>query len=285
LRFELDSPAKINLYLRVVRRRPDGYHELDTVFERVSLCDRMTFESAPSGLRVVSSVRSVPSGPGNLAWKAADLLRRECGVQRGAVIRIEKRIPSAAGLGGGSSNAATALVGLNRLWGTRLSKKRLLRLAARVGSDVPFFVLDVPFARGRGRGERLRPLQGPPRPFWHVLVKPRLGIPTRDVYGALPPSALTPSGADAKMLLRSLQKGRPEHLSKLLTNTLEVSRNKRVKSVLKIKEELLRAGALGALLSGSGSTVFGLFASRREAGRAARSLAKNGRRVFVVSTR
>ncbi|HTL70451.1 MAG TPA: 4-(cytidine 5'-diphospho)-2-C-methyl-D-erythritol kinase [Candidatus Eisenbacteria bacterium] len=282
---KLRSPAKVNLYLRIVRKRPDGFHEIETVFERIALFDDVTIRPARSGTRVSCSDPEVPSGPGNLAWKAAELLRSRFGVKAGVRIHIRKRIPSAAGLGGGSSDAASVLVGLNRLWRLRLSRKRLAALAAGLGSDVPFFVWDAPLAVGRGRGERLRILPAPGRRLWHCLVKPPFGISTKEAYGAWRAS-LTPPGGDVKMLLHSIHKGSPQALAPLLFNSLEASLNKRVRSITKIKTELLRAGALGCLLSGSGSTVFGVCSSKAVAFKAARFLKARHKdwKVFAVAT-
>lgn len=282
---KLRSPAKVNLYLRVVRRRPDGFHELDTVFERISLSDEITLTAAPSGISLSTDRKKVPSGPDNLVWRAAALLQETCGVRKGVRIRLKKRIPVAAGLGGGSSNAATVLLGLNRLWKLKLSRQKLVELGACLGSDVPFFVLETPFAHGTGRGEILKPVSGG-RKLWHCLVKPPFGISTQEAYGGLDLASLTPPKADAKMTLHSIRKGDLEGLSRQLTNSLEVSLKHRFTTILEIKNELVREGALSALLSGSGSTVFGLFNSQREATRAARILKKKNKswQVFVAST-
>ncbi|MBI4353283.1 MAG: 4-(cytidine 5'-diphospho)-2-C-methyl-D-erythritol kinase [Candidatus Omnitrophica bacterium] len=280
------SPAKVNLFLKVLRKRRDGYHEIQTLFERIRLFDELEFSPAPSGIRVESDVKSLPEGPKNLAYQAAWLLKEELGIQKGIRIRIRKRIPVSAGLGGGSSNAATVLLGLNRLWNLGLSKRRLLFLAARLGSDVPFFVLETPFALGEGRGEILRVLDHPGFAFWHCIVKPRFGLSTKAMYDSLTPSSLTPLKVNVKMLFRSLQEGDSKRLSKFLINSLEGVHHKRVAAISKIKRELLAQGALAGLMSGSGSAVFGLFRSQEAAERAARFF-KTKRpqwQVFAVST-
>ncbi len=269
-----------------MRRRPDGFHDLETVFERLSLGDDVTLHLIPSGIKLQTGTRRIPSGPKNLAWRAASLLQERCGVKKGVRIRLKKRIPVSAGLGGGSSNAAAVLLGLNRLWDLRLSEKELLALGSELGSDVPFFVLNTPFAAAKGRGEILRRLPSPKRKIWHCLVKPSFGISTKEAYEGLNPRALTPPGSDVKMLVHSIHKGDFRQFSKLLTNSLEVSLNKRVTTISKIKNELLRQGAIASLMSGSGSTVFGVFRTEREAGRAARALKRNHKawQVFVAST-
>ena len=280
------SPAKINLFLRVLGRRLNGYHDLETLFERISLGDEIFLTPTRSEISFHTDAENIPAGPSNLAWRAATLLRDRYHVQKGVAIRLKKRIPVSAGLGGGSSNAATVLLGLNRLWKLNLPQKKLLALAAELGSDVPFFILNTPFAVGTGRGEILKKINRPKLKIWHCLVKPGFGISTKEAYQGLPPSFLTPQNGNVKMLLHSIQKGDSGRLTELLINSLEVSVNKRVKTILKIKSELIRQGALASLMSGSGSAVFGIFSSRQKADLAARFLKKKNKswQVFVVST-
>ena len=174
-------------------KRPDGYHELETLFERISLGDVLLLKKRATGIRFRTSGCPVPAGPENLVVQAAGLLQQECRVKAGVDIYLNKRIPVSAGLGGGSSNAAFTLLGLNRLWNLGLSKKKLLAFGARLGSDVPFFILEEPYALARGRGEILkRPLQAAPKRFWHCLVKPPFGNSTKKAYECLAGLTLTP---------------------------------------------------------------------------------------------
>ena len=283
---QLFSPAKINLFLHVLGRRPDGFHNLETLFERIDLGDTITLKEIPEGIRLKVSTSSIPSDEKNLAWKAARLLQERYQVARGVQIHLRKRIPVAAGLGGGSSNAATVLLGLNRLWKLRLTQKKLLELASELGSDVPFFILDTPLALGSGRGEILKKVSPPKRPIWHCLVKPSFGISTKEAYEGLPVKRLTPPKADVRMLLHSIYQGDSRRVSGLLTNSLEVYLNNRVTTILKIKKELIRHGALGSLMSGSGSTVFGIFRSKMEAARAMKILKSQNQswQIFTAST-
>lgn len=270
----------------MLSKRPDGYHDLETLFERVSLGDEIVLKKKSSGVSLRVSSREVPADGTNLAVKAAELLRRAGGVKEGVEITLKKRIPVSAGLGGGSSNAATVLLGLNRLWRLRLSKAKLLGLAAKLGSDVPFFILETPLALGQGRGEILSPIKGFRRKLWHCLVKPPFGISTKEAYAGLFRQGLTPKKTDVRMLLRALRTGDSELLAGLLTNSLELSINKRVRVISEIKKKLVLEGAVASLMSGSGSTVFGLFSSKRDAHRAARILGKKNRhwKVFVAAT-
>jgi 4-diphosphocytidyl-2-C-methyl-D-erythritol kinase len=177
------------------------------------------------------------------------------------------------------------LLGLNQLWKLGLSRKKLCALGAKIGSDVPFFVMEERFAEARGRGEILKPLHAPGVKLWHVIVKPSFGISTKMAYGALKLSRLTPATTDVKMHLRSLENGVSGRLSKLLFNSLEVTENKQLISIHKIKKQLLEAGALASLMSGSGSAVFGLFRSHRAALKAMKALKKHRRyKIFTAAT-
>lgn len=270
------SPAKLNLALRVGRRRPDGYHELQTLFERISLSDRMSFSLKPSGIRVLTDSKAAPSGPKNLAYRAADLLKTRFSVRQGVEIRIQKRIPVGAGLGGGSSNAASTLLVLNRLWKLKLPRARLLKLAAELGSDVPFFILEEPFAVARGRGEKLTAIRWPRR-FWHLIVKPPFAVSTAQAYAAW--DKLTAPRRGVRIKPASVLKG-------ALFNSLELVVGKRLRTIQLMKAQLVSAGARAALMSGSGSAVFGIFSNRQRATLARRKLSKKhgSWQIFVAST-
>jgi 4-diphosphocytidyl-2-C-methyl-D-erythritol kinase len=280
------SPAKINLFLNVLKKRGDGYHAIETLFERLDFGDTVYLDRTSSRIELeILGREKVPNDSKNLAWRAARLLQETCRVRQGVRIRIRKRIPVSAGLGGGSSNAATVLLGLNRLWNLGLPRKKLMVLGSKLGSDVPFFILEAPWAFGRGRGEILKPVAVPAKKIWHVLIKPSFGISTKDAYQGFVPG-LTPKKANVKMLLHSIHRGDSEALSKLLFNSLELTLNKRVKIILKIKKQLVDRGAYAALMSGSGSCVFGLFGSKQKARHAARRL-KSGHKkwqIFTAST-
>ncbi|MCX5710525.1 MAG: 4-(cytidine 5'-diphospho)-2-C-methyl-D-erythritol kinase [Candidatus Omnitrophica bacterium] len=181
----LKSYAKLNLFLQVFKRqRKDSYHNLITLFERIDLFDSITLKKrADSKIRVICSDRNVPSGKSNLCFRAASLLQDTCGVDKGVDIIIKKRIPVGAGLGGGSSNAAATLLGLNKLWGLDLSLSRLVSLSGKIGSDVPFFIYNVPFALGTSRGDKIYPLGNMKKVrLWHLLVVPNIHVSTPLIY-------------------------------------------------------------------------------------------------------
>lgn len=278
------APAKLNLYLRVLGKRPDGYHELETIFERLDLADTLTFEPADA-LSLTCSDPTLSYGEDNLVLKAARLLQREAGVVRGARIHLEKRIPVAAGLGGGSSDAAAALDGLNRLWALNLPQQRLIELAAMLGSDVPFFIAPQPFAIGLGRGERCEPLPSPLR-LAHVLVVPAERLSTAEVYaGAQFP--LTPPRRSLSMVAHALRNGSLRELADGLWNDLEPEAIRRCPVIATIRTHLKDLGCLGVRMSGSGSGVFGLCADTAHAHEVAariRAMAPRASHIDIAHT-
>jgi 4-diphosphocytidyl-2-C-methyl-D-erythritol kinase len=283
---KIRAPAKINLRLRVIGKRADGYHLIDTIMLPVSLYDEIEIIAGKkigkkTALKDRLAVRCddpwVPRGKKNLAYQAAlHLLSREK-IDRQVHIRIHKRIPIGAGLGGGSTDAAATLLGLNRLLRLGYTSKRLEEMSLALGADVPFFIKAVP-ARARGIGERLRPLRGVPR-LWLIILYPNFPVSTAWVYRNLP-SKLTKAIANTSM---NLSPGSPANLSKLLVNDLETVTMGRYPRIGLLKEELARQGAVGTLMSGSGSSVFGIFPSRRSAQCAWRRLRKDkGVQTFLV---
>jgi len=283
---KIRAPAKINLSLRVVGKRRDGYHLLDTIMVPVSLYDEIEIRkiSAAGGKKVVDRLIKVtcdhplvPRGDENIAYKAALLLMRRAGSEQAVHVHIRKRIPVGAGLGGGSSDAAATLIGLNRLLKLRLSAAKLEKIARSVGADVPFFIRARP-ARARGIGERLQPIRKLTR-FWVVIVYPGFAVSTAWVFKSFS-STLTKPPLNTSILssLKSLEK-----LAGLLHNDLESVTLKRYPRLRLIKARLLHEGAVGGLMSGSGSSVFGVFASQRQATRALRRLRKEeGNKAFLV---
>jgi len=266
------APAKINLSLHVLGLRPDGYHGIRTVMQAVSLCDDLVFRPLPDGrIELTCSGADVPEGEGNLVVRAARLLQERAGVEAGARIALEKRIPVGAGLGGGSSDGAVTLLALSELWGLGLGVPELSRLAAELGSDVPFF-LRGGTALCTGRGERVSPAECPSR-MHYVLVTPALSVSTASVYGAQ--SGLTSAG-DASNVLMALRSSDAELLGHCLANDLQDAAL-RLHGELdelwtKLKEAGEFCGVEGILLSGSGSSFFAVARGAQEAAQAAGSL-------------
>jgi 4-diphosphocytidyl-2-C-methyl-D-erythritol kinase len=277
------SPAKINLYLRIVGKRPDGYHELETVMLPLDFGDQITLQPRKSGLTLACDHPGLPTDDTNLALRAAKRLVERCGGERGAKITLTKRTPLAAGLGGGSSNAAAVLRGLRQLWGLRVDDATLHELAASMGSDVNFFLRDGA-ALCRGRGEKIETV--PCRLSGAILlVNPGFGISTKWAYEnwakAVPQGAgLTAPPPEVSLLLRALAEDDLEGVSRCLFNSLEAPSVRKFPVLELIKKAMRDDGAAGALMSGSGATVFGLFSDTE----AARRSAANVRGQFGPST-
>ncbi len=279
----LKSPAKLNLYLDVLRRRPDGYHDIITCFERIDLADRITLTPASFGIRLTANTREIPWDETNLAFRAAEAILRKTGTRRGVRIHLHKQIPVAAGLGGGSSNAATVLLGLNRLFRLGLSRKALLILGRHLGADVPFFLLETPFAMGQKRGDQVRPIQSPLK-ISHLIVNNRVKLSTQGVYqqGNF---TLTRKRPDVKILQRFLERGNLRGLVERCYNALEPPAAKSCPEILEMKKALQTMGLEGVGLSGSGPTVFGFAKNLHHAKRMRRTiLSKHDWDVFICQT-
>ncbi|MFQ5465452.1 MAG: 4-(cytidine 5'-diphospho)-2-C-methyl-D-erythritol kinase [Thermodesulfobacteriota bacterium] len=284
----LSAPAKVNIFLRVLSKRSDGYHEIFSLMQPLSLSDEITLEVTGGGIDVQCSEGSVPQGPGNIAYSAAKLFFEAIGEGRGAgsggpvgglSIRIEKNIPAGAGLGGGSSDAAAVLLGLNELFAAGLGQNELMDIGARIGSDVPFFILGGA-ALARGRGEVLTPVELPP--FDYLLINPGFEVSTGWVYSNL---GLTKERQNNMLTVLVESFESPENIKDFLINDLEDVTIGRHPEVAVLKRKLLDNGATGALMSGSGPTVFGLFPDTETARRAFTSLTGSmepGCKVFLV---
>lgn len=269
------SPAKINLFLRITGRRADGYHNLLSLMCRVSLFDEIRLWPASDHIRLECSDPCLPRDESNLAVRAALLFFEALGRAGGVAITLEKRIPVSAGLGGGSSNAASVLMGLNHASGHPFSPARLRRLARRLGADVPFFICETP-ALASGIGEILEPF--PNLPMFHIiLICPPFAVSTAEVYRRFN-LRLTNC---AKQLTRARFKKEGFDPKRHLCNDLETVTLGLHPEIIAVKRQLLGHGALGALMTGSGGGVFGLFGNAGDAGQAAGSLVlPDGWRVF-----
>jgi len=258
---EKNSPCKVNLLLNILGKRPDGFHELETVMQPVNLCDRLTFERRGGAVELSCSDAALPMDSRNLVHRAATGFLQTAKISDGVRIHLEKKIPLAAGLGGGSGNAATTLLALNELFGQPLSAAKLGELAASLGSDVPFFLQNKP-ALATGRGEKIQPLDFFPALCDKVflLIHPGFGIATAWAYQNLSrfPEALNGRPDLAQKLISKLQTGGLRVASAEFYNSLEAPALEKY-PVLALFQEFLRAnGALAALLSGSGSTTFAI---------------------------
>ena len=279
----LKAPAKINLFLKILSRRSDGYHEIESLMQKVALFDVLHISRQVGSISLACRGGSVPEGSDNLVYKAANAFFSAARIEPGVEIVLEKNIPVAAGLGGGSSDAAAALLGLNMLLGTDLDMERLLDIGLGLGADVPFFLQDCSGAVATGIGESLQKVD-PIEDFWILLVNPGFAVSTKWAYENFPLTSCT----NPYILARGRKMNGdfqmvPTGLFEKLGNDLEAVTINRYPEIGDIKKELKRAGAVTALMSGSGPTVFGLFAGKEEAQRGFVQFAKKyGDNVFLV---
>ena len=267
------APAKLNLFLRVVGRRDDGFHELETLMSMIGIYDTLIFEpqstpeislqvqQAGPRTRLTSDSETIPTGPENLVYRAADLLRKHAGVSRGVKISLQKRIPSAAGLGGGSSDAAATLAALNRFWELSLSREELIGLAAQLGSDIGFFLGGSSFAVCRGRGEIVEPMDFTTS-FHVVVARPETGLSTPAVFKRFRPVA---SATTVDEFAESLKLPGYQHMVRLLLNHLQPPAEELNGEVRQLREHFERLPVIAHQMSGSGSSYFGLCASAHQA--------------------
>jgi 4-diphosphocytidyl-2-C-methyl-D-erythritol kinase len=264
--------AKINLSLRVSRGRQDGFHDVQTVLQTISLFDRVTVRARRGPFEIRCDMPGVPTDRTNLVWKAAQLLwasAGRCDEPRDAVVTLEKKIPMQAGLGGGSSDAAVTLLGLRRLWKLRVPDEEIHGAAARLGSDVPFFLVGGTVL-GLGRGDELYPLEALPR-HWVVLAIPSFGVATADAY-----RWFDEAQERGQVRTRSLFPNVP------LVNDLEAPVVERHPEIGQLKQRFTDRGALMSGMTGSGSTVFGVFTSAPAAAAAARALRSSAAHILTA---
>lgn len=251
----IKAPAKINLTLDVLRKRSDGYHEVEMIMTTVDLSDRIGLESrADNKIQIISADRYVPDDHRNLAYQAAKLLKDTYSISSGVTILLEKKIPVAAGLAGGSSDAAATLKGLNQLWNLGLSLDELAEHGAKIGSDVSFCIYGGT-ALATGRGEKIEELPSPPN-CWIILAKPSIGVSTADVYGGLKMDRVI--HPNTREMIRAIKEKDYGLMCSSMGNALESVTLDLYPEVSILKEQMVKFGADAVLMSGSGPTVFGL---------------------------
>ncbi len=274
-RLELTAPAKINLFLDVLRKRPDGYHDIRSVATPITLSDRIIIEPRSRGLELQTSAEVKLSGVAwqmplcprqdNLVMRAARLLQQITGCRNGARITLSKRIPLAAGLGGGSADAAATIKGLNTIWQTGLSLSQMMQIGAQIGCDIPALIHGGTICM-EGVGNHITPVaRNQRKPIWIMLVHPGFGITTGDIYARYI-SSLTPAPPDSKFrrVVCGLKQGRPEKIAAGLYNALQFAVLRKYPLLNIIKKRLEQAGVMGVQLSGSGPTMFALIADANE---------------------
>ncbi|MCU0665547.1 MAG: 4-(cytidine 5'-diphospho)-2-C-methyl-D-erythritol kinase [Candidatus Omnitrophica bacterium] len=267
-RISFDSHAKVNLHLNILRKRPDGFHDISTIFHRISLADRITLKTrSDDKIKIITSSREIPKDHANLAFKSAKLLKDRYKIKKGVDIIIKKNIPVSSGMAGGSSNAAGVLMGLNRLWKLGLAKKQLVFLASLLGSDVAFFIYDCSFAKAEGRGQIIAPIRALKHfKLYLVIVVPKIAVSTRVIYRNWSQlSGLTMPRYDDRLITLIKRDKDKSSLKKLLFNGLEPVTFKLYPKVRFLKEKMRLLGMDMLLMSGSGPTVFAIASSKREA--------------------
>lgn len=278
---EMKARAKINLSLDVTGKRPDGYHDLRMIMQTVDLYDSVYLEIADSDIEVVSSSPYAPGGPDNTAYKAAKLIFDEFSIKSGIRISVTKRIPVAAGLAGGSSDAAAVLKGMNQLFSLGLGDEELMSIGKKVGADVPYCIKGGTML-AEGIGDVLTPLE-PLKNVDIVLIKPAVGVSTQWVYKSLKLENIT-KRPDTGILVKSIEDRNIDILAKSMVNVLETVTIARHPVIASIKDRLIREGAVGSAMSGSGPTVIGIFRNRFVARRAFESFRSFKGERFITKT-
>ena len=258
----VEANAKINLTLDILGKRPDGFHEVAMVMQTIGLHDTLVMEKTERDIKLSINVPWLKADEKNLAWRAAELMRQEYGLEGGVRIELTKRIPIAAGLAGGSADAAAVLKGMNDLYGLQLSEEKLCELGARLGSDIPFCIMGGTML-ATGRGEILTRLSDMPE-TWVVLAKPRISVSTAWAY-----QNYDEQGAerhpDNEAIKQAIARGNRKAVAGLLCNVLESVTIKKYDVIAEYKQMMLDKGAMASMMSGSGPTVFGLAKSREQA--------------------
>ena len=258
----LKAHAKVNLFLEILGKRDDGYHEIETIMQEISLADNLQFEEIQEGIKLECNNKNIPINQDNLVCKAANLILKECGIKKGVLINLEKNIPVGAGLGGGSSDAAATLKALNSLWKVGLNDGELIEFAAKIGSDIPFFI-NGKTSLCSGRGEVISPVKVRDRMDYLILF-PRVHISTETIYKNLKID-LTKKRKDVSFFLDALKYSEVVGISKLLFNRLEEVIFATYPDLLQVKSALESFDFCGLSISGSGSAFFGLCNDRHQA--------------------
>ena len=278
----IEANAKINLTLDILGKRPDGFHEVAMVMQTIGLHDTMVMEKTESEIELSISVPWLKADEKNLAWRAAELMRQEFNLGGGVRMELTKRIPIAAGLAGGSADAAAVLKGMNDLYGLQLSEEKLCELGARLGSDIPFCIKGGTML-ATGRGEVLKRLSDMPE-TWVVLAKPRISVSTAWAYQNYDEQGAE-KHPDNEAIKRAITRGNRKAIAGLLCNVLESVTIKKYDVIAEYKQMMLDKGAMASMMSGSGPTVFGLAKSREQAEAIADVLRQNTNAdVFVTRT-
>ena len=275
------SRAKINLVLDVIGKRDDGYHEVDMVMQKIDLYDEVFLKKIDQGIVLETNAKYLPTDSRNIAYQAAQLMRERYDIQSGIYIYIEKNIPIAAGLAGGSSNAAATIKGINDIFEIGLTQSEMMKIGKEIGADVPFCFLEGA-ARAQGIGEILTPVKGL-EDTWIVLTKPSISISTKDVYTNLKPADYL-HHPDVPGMIAALESGNVYEITEKLGNVLENVAFRFSMSIEKDKKLMKSFGAKGALMSGSGPSVYGLFSKKSSARAAYKNFTSINQHTYILKS-
>lgn len=254
--YRIKARAKINLGLDVVKRLPNGYHQVKMVMQMIDFWDELTLEKTDNGIVLTTDCGELPADENNLIWKAAKLMQETYSLKRGLKIHLQKNIPVAAGMAGGSTDAAATMTGINRLFGLNIPRTDLMRLSVAIGADVPYCILGGT-ALAEGIGEELTPLPPAP-PCWILVAKPDIGVSTKYVYEQLDSTPIK-SHPDIDGMVQAIKDGSLQGILDRMENVLEAVTVPAYPVIHAIKVRMLELGAAGSLMSGSGPTVFGVY--------------------------
>lgn len=277
----LKCRAKINLSIDVIGKREDDYHLVEMIMQTIDLYDNVNIEEIDSGIIIDSDNEYVPTDSSNIAYKAADLIKRKFNINKGVKIRINKNIPVAAGLAGGSTNAAAVLVGLDKIWNLKLTEDHLMELGLQLGADVPFCILGGA-AIAEGIGEKLSRIKGLEN-IKILICKPEIFVSTKWVYENMDINGLS-KRPNTKKLLNNLKENDVQALAKNMCNVLESVTENEYTQIKEIKEKMIEHHALGSMMSGSGPTVFGIFDDLACAQKAKEELQQVYKQTYLVDT-
>lgn len=280
-KIELKGRAKINLSLDVIRKREDGYHEVAMIMQQIDLYDVIKLEKTPSGIWLDSDCDYIPLDNRNIAFQAAEKMIERFDIKSGVKITLDKKIPVAAGLAGGSTDAATVLKGMVDLFELEIAKEELMAIGKSIGADVPFCIMGGA-ALAEGIGESLTPIKGM-KHVWILLVKPNVGVSTKDVYGNLNIPGLK-ERPDTEVLLKALEDEKNRIVCDNMVNVLESVTIKMHPIIKDIKLKLKNYGAQGVMMSGSGPTVFSIFNDYDKAKKAEKNMKRYYKQSFLVRT-
>ncbi|HSQ88501.1 4-(cytidine 5'-diphospho)-2-C-methyl-D-erythritol kinase [Romboutsia sp.] len=280
---ELKSRAKINLSIDVLGKREDGYHLVEMIMQTIDLYDTIKIkELSTEDIIIKSNSSDIPLDDNNIVYKAINLLKNKFNINKGVEVFIQKNIPIAAGMAGGSSNAAAVLVGLNKIWELNLSEVELQEIGFNLGADVPFCILGRA-ALAQGVGEKLTYIKGLPKNVSILVCKPNLFVSTKKVYEGLDLKNIQ-SRPDNKFLIDCLNKGDIKPVAENMVNVLETVTSKYHKEIKEIEDIMMKSNALGSMMSGSGPTVFGLFEKKEDALKGEKMLLEKYSQVYVVNS-